>query len=489
MAKSTDYETKRMNDAYWLFWVYQAAHMPRMLSWAKKKNKGQELQSMKDLLSSYDRSTHKIVYGLAPKAFDNMIQMLNAVHSTTYKEFSDEYFRVAPDAAAARSGMPAKEFFSTQGNKTNLDETLRLGICYSYLADMNNITPEDKALAAGVVNDAVSYFMYDKFHDDAWELKDNIVMWNSICKTLSEVFVNYSMDEVLEHYNISWIQDVLFEVFSWSGVSIFDFWKAEISRKDIEKISKLVATQIHNKHDIFESLVKVGDKLNKDDLDIDALEELGDEFVSRAEKLKHIICAFLLFYKLVLMYKDATSIANKATEENIELKNSIASLKNKNALAEEKARKKLEKEKDASLAADKQKKLNHLQSNYERLQQKYKELEQENAFLNRILRNQEEATTMDEGREEPVVEDIAYPNGTVLFGGHPNWQKKFAAKYPNVKILDGTNHNFPENVVSSKTPLVLLNSYHMSHTVFQRVKQLQQKMGWKIEYMRYGGSV
>ena len=132
MAKSTDYETKRMNDAYWLFWVYQAAHMPRMLSWAKKKNKGQELQSMKELLSSYDRSTHKIVYGLAPKkAFDNMIQMLNAVHSTTYKEFSDEYFRIAPDAAAAMSGMPTKEFFSTQGNKTTLDETLRLGICYS----------------------------------------------------------------------------------------------------------------------------------------------------------------------------------------------------------------------------------------------------------------------------------------------------------------------------------------------------------------------
>ena len=489
MVKSTDYETKRRNDAYLLFWIYQAAHMPKMLSWAKKKNKGHELRPMKDLLAVFDKSTHKIVYGLAPKAFENIAQMMNAIHTNSRKEFMNEYFRVAPDAGAARSGMRAKKFFSTQGNKNTFDETLRLSICYFHLADMQNISPEDAALVIGLVNDAIKCFMYDKFHDEVWELKDNIAIWNDICKILPEDFINHSMYEVLKHYNMLWIHDVLFEVFSWNGVSILDYWKTEISRKDIEKISKLVATQFHNSHNFFESLVNVGDKLNQGGLDVDALDKLGDDFVNRTDKLKHIICVFLLFYKIVLMYKDATSIANKVNEENFELKNSIAGLKNKNALAEEKARKKLEKEKDIRLADEKQKKLNHLQSNYEQLQQKYNDLEQENAFLNRILRNQEESAAVNEGLEEPVAENIDYPKGTVLFGGHPNWQKKFAAKYPNVKILDGSNPNFPDNVVSPKTPLVLLNSYHMSHTVFQRVKQLQQKMGWKIEYMRYGGSV
>ncbi|MBQ1855478.1 MAG: hypothetical protein II137_02645, partial [Anaerovibrio sp.] len=81
--------------------------------------------------------------------------------------------------------------------------------------------------------------------------------------------------------------------------------------------------------------------------------------------------------------------------------------------------------------------------------------------------------------QEPHV----YPKGTVMFGGHENWQRKYAARHPEVKILSGTE-DFAENVVSNKTPLVLLNSYHMSHKVFYKIRRLQQRLRFRIEYVK-----
>jgi hypothetical protein len=78
----------------------------------------------------------------------------------------------------------------------------------------------------------------------------------------------------------------------------------------------------------------------------------------------------------------------------------------------------------------------------------------------------------------------SYPPGTVLFGGHPNWQRKFSAAHPEVRIMSGVDAGFPENVLSANVPLLLLNSHYMSHKVFFKIRALQKRLKLKIEYVR-----
>ena len=98
---------------------------------------------------------------------------------------------------------------------------------------------------------------------------------------------------------------------------------------------------------------------------------------------------------------------------------------------------------------------------------------------------------MSEGDEERDVEDsrIGYANepehyepGTILLGGHPIWQKKFRERHPEVKILDGTK-DFPENAVSPRTPLVLLQWRHLSHKFFYKIMALKSRKGFPVKYL------
>ncbi len=111
-----------------------------------------------------------------------------------------------------------------------------------------------------------------------------------------------------------------------------------------------------------------------------------------------------------------------------------------------------------------------------------KELEAENAFLNQLLQN--ESAPEDEGADEVVEENASYPKNTVLFGGHPSWQRRFSVVHPEVKIMSGTDAGFPENALSARTPLVLLNSRHMAHKCFYKIRRLQQRMGFELRYLK-----
>ena len=74
-----------------------------------------------------------------------------------------------------------------------------------------------------------------------------------------------------------------------------------------------------------------------------------------------------------------------------------------------------------------------------------------------------------------IYAESNFPDGTVLVGGHGRWQKFFSECHPNVKIISGNNVNFPKNIVTDRTPLVLINASHMTHCCWWRLKPLLKK--------------
>ena len=125
-----------------------------------------------------------------------------------------------------------------------------------------------------------------------------------------------------------------------------------------------------------------------------------------------------------------------------------------------------------------------LQSKYEALQHKYDDAMEENKFLRSILEHEDEP--QEEAAEESVTEPTEkFPEDALLIGGHPNWQRKFAQRHPNVRILSGVDPSFDENILRG-SDVVLLNSRHMKHSVFYKVRRLQQRLGFKILYIDNG---
>ena len=125
-----------------------------------------------------------------------------------------------------------------------------------------------------------------------------------------------------------------------------------------------------------------------------------------------------------MLYKEARDIANKAIEENIVLKKALnkeQSLKANKPLP-------VDEEKELTLSEKKQEQLNQLQLKYDKiflqhqdLQARYQALTDESEILRGIIEREDTGGDTDDdiavvSNEEP------YPKGTVLFGGHENWQ-------------------------------------------------------------------
>ena len=83
--------------------------------------------------------------------------------------------------------------------------------------------------------------------------------------------------------------------------------------------------------------------------------------------------------------------------------------------------------------------------------------------------------------DENVLDNI--PDNAVLFGGHPNWQKHFYKKFPSCKIIPPDSVNFPLNVIT-KASCILLNSRHMSHSQWYRFMPAIKKHNKKIIYIK-----
>lgn len=79
-------------------------------------------------------------------------------------------------------------------------------------------------------------------------------------------------------------------------------------------------------------------------------------------------------------------------------------------------------------------------------------------------------------------EKYSFPTNTVLFGGHPNWQRKFKLLYPDVKVYTADEMGFPPDVIRN-ADLLLLNVTHMAHKQYYRIIQEVRRHHKKIEYI------
>lgn len=120
-----------------------------------------------------------------------------------------------------------------------------------------------------------------------------------------------------------------------------------------------------------------------------------------------------------------------------------------------------------NLVQKKQQALNSLQIEYDRLKNKYSNIQEELKELKAFLRFQREAEAFEEKQTEDNQDSkpvIPYQDGIICFGGHPRWQAQFAAQYPHVRMIDEKTGKVDRQLVTN-AKLVLINWKHISHGV------------------------
>ena len=119
------------------------------------------------------------------------------------------------------------------------------------------------------------------------------------------------------------------------------------------------------------------------------------------------------------------------------------------------------------LLEKKQQSLNSLQVEYDRLKNKYSNLQEELQKLKDFLKFQREAEAFEEKQTEKNPDNkpvIPYQDGIICFGGHPRWQAQFSAQYPHVRMIDEKSGKVDRRLVTN-AKLVLINWKHISHGV------------------------
>ena len=77
----------------------------------------------------------------------------------------------------------------------------------------------------------------------------------------------------------------------------------------------------------------------------------------------------------------------------------------------------------------------------------------------------------------------SFPANTVLFGGHPNWLRKFRLKYPSVRVYDADDMSFTTDVIRN-AELILFNVTHMSHKQYGPVIKAARQYHKNVEYIK-----
>jgi len=89
--------------------------------------------------------------------------------------------------------------------------------------------------------------------------------------------------------------------------------------------------------------------------------------------------------------------------------------------------------------------------------------------------------------EKPIVEKIddlsTCPKGTLLFGGHPRWRQKILNEYKNIKGIR-VSDSFNDKIITRNTPLILINTSWIGHSLSDKVRKRIKYMGVKIAYVQ-----
>ena len=97
-------------------------------------------------------------------------------------------------------------------------------------------------------------------------------------------------------------------------------------------------------------------------------------------------------------------------------------------------------------------------------------------------RKKHEADTM---REEKVRNGSNSDTSkkTILFGGHPNWRKRFALNNPQIKMMNLTKLLKLDSVIRNADRL-FINTNHISHKQYYAVMNIARKANVPIMYVR-----
>ena len=154
---------------------------------------------------------------------------------------------------------------------------------------------------------------------------------------------------------------------------------------------------------------------------------------------------------------------------------------------EEASRLQREIEEKEALLQKKQDELNRMQIDFDREKKKSAEWKEKYHAASGNLQEMQKLieTISDKNTHVDSIESdekYEFPSNTVLFGGHPNWQRKFKLLYPDVKVYTADELGFSPDVIRN-ADLLLLNVTHMSHKQYYRVIQEVRRHHKKIEYI------
>lgn len=140
------------------------------------------------------------------------------------------------------------------------------------------------------------------------------------------------------------------------------------------------------------------------------------------------------------------------------------------------------------LLKKKQEKLNHMQLLLNKEREKTQEYKKKYQEISSSIHELEQLIDGISDEKVKVVniesdEENDFPPNTVLFGGHPNWIRKFKLKYPDVKIYDADDMSFTPDVIRN-ADLVLINTSHMSHKQYRPVIRVVRQYRKDVKYVK-----
>lgn len=278
--------------------------------------------------------------------------------------------------------------------------------------------------------------------------------------SVAESIVNYAFPAEIMRYgelfHVRYTYHFLTEAINQSGVFLMDFQKDHPTRKELL------------------DAVYAGLESQKDELDDDFEDIRRTESVPFTSPVMHKVMARTMEWMVIehlckMLYK-----TRQLALEEYDRRNQEEIRKNKEKI-----------DIVAQLKAEeqrKQEKYNQLQLSHDKLKLKADALQERVNALQKQLKEIEHQPLITVLAEE-TKEQIKYEDGTILVGGQPKWQKQFSQKHPNVKIMDGFNHNINADVFNEKVPLVIFNVSGMAHTVFYHIQPILKKKRIPIQYI------
>lgn len=136
------------------------------------------------------------------------------------------------------------------------------------------------------------------------------------------------------------------------------------------------------------------------------------------------------------------------------------------------------------MLADKQRALNQLQLDYDKQKARLTTVTEELNSMKEYIDIVEKIQGIEEQQDdtENLRFTVPYQKGVVLFGGHPNFQHKFAEKYSWVKIVDVEKVRIDRNLVKNAS-LILINWKHLSHRQFYKLISIIREHKKEYKYV------